>query len=362
MNQEEKDKGLRDYGLSTLSLKNRYTVLVVLFIITILGISAYLSMPREAFPEVVIPQIYVGTPYPGNSPLDIEKLLTRPLEKEINTITGIDRITSTSVQGYSTIFIEFDFSVTPEEALRKVKDKVDIAMSDKDWPTDLPADPNIFEMNFSEMMPVMNINLSGEFSISQLEDYAEYLEDKIEELPEITGVDIRGVQEKEMKINVDLYAMQANQLSFNDIASAISGENATISAGDVLNDGNRRTLRIIGEYENEDEIRNTIVKNEDFNIVYLRDIAEVVFEDKEKASYAREYTHPVVMVDVKKRAGENLINASDKIDEILEKAIENVFPENLEITMTNDMSDQTRNQVGELENNIIFGEIGRAHV
>ena len=355
-NEGSHNKGLlKDFGLTNASLKNKTTVFVLLFIILIGGLFSYLAMPRESFPEVVIPQIFVGTSYPGNSPLDIEKLITRPLEKEINTITGIDKITSTSVQGFSTIFIEFDFSVTPEEALRKVKDKVDIAMSDSDFPTDLPADPNIFEMNLSELRPVMNINLSGDFSVDQLQDYAEYLEDKIEALPEITEVDIRGVQDKEMKINVDLYKMQANEISLSDIANAVNNENATISAGDLLVDNYRRTVRIVGEYKNAEEIENTIIKNEKFNVVYLRDIAEVKFEDKEKESYAREYTKPVVMVDVKKRAGENLINASDKINDILQHAKENVFPRNLEISITNDQSDRTRMQVAELENSIIFG-------
>ena len=280
--QPDQQQVLKEFGLSTVSLKNKTTIFVLLAIILMAGLGSYLSMPRESFPEVVIPQIYVGTPYPGNSPLDIEKLITRPLEKEINTVTGIDKMTSTSVQGYSTIFIEFDFSVTPEEALRKVKDKVDIAMSDADFPTDLPADPNIFEMNMSEMMPVMNINLSGDFSLDQLKDYAEYLEDKIETLPEITEVDIRGVQEKEMKVNVDLLKMEANEISFNDIANAINGENMTVSAGDILTNNYRRTVRIVGEFANAEEVGDVIVKNEEFNIVYLRDIADVVFEDKEK--------------------------------------------------------------------------------
>ena len=355
LKEKKADFPQKEFSLTTISLKNKTTVFVLLAIIFFAGLGSYISMPRESFPEVVIPQIFIGTPYPGNSPLDVEKLITRPLEKEINAITGIDRITSTSVQGFSTIFIEFDFSVTPEEALRKVKDKVDIAMSDADFPTDLPSDPNIFEMNFSEMMPVMNINLSGDFSIDQLEDFAEYLEDEIEALPEITEVDIRGVQKKEMKIKVDLFKMQVNEISFQDIAGAISNENATISAGDLLVDNYRRTVRIIGEYANAEEIRNTIIKNEKFNVVYLRDIAEVVFEDKEKESYAREYTKSVVMVDVKKRAGENLIDASNKITKILDEAKENVFPRNLEISITNDQSDQTRMMVSELENSIIFG-------
>jgi len=329
--------------------------MVVLVILVIAGVAAYIGMPREAFPEVVIPQIYVGTPYPGNSPVDIEKLITRPLEKEIGSISGIDKMTSTSVEGYSTIFIEFDFSVTPDEALRKVKDKVDIAMGDQDFPQDLPADPNVFEMNISELTPVMNINLSGDFSIDQLNKYAEFLEDKIEKLPEITEVDIRGVQDKEMKINVDLFRLQANELSFNDISAAIANENMTISAGSLLEGSMRRTVRIEGEFKNAEDLSKVIIKQEKGNIVHLGDVADVVFEEKESESYARQATNPVVMIDVKKRAGENLINAADQIVEILEEARETTFPENLVVTITGDQSKQTRTQVSELENSIIFG-------
>jgi multidrug efflux pump len=353
---EEKIKSkMRQFGLSTASINNRMTVMVVLVILVIAGIQAYVGMPREAFPEVVIPQIYVGTPYPGNSPVDIEKLLTRPLEKEIGSISGIDKMTSTSVEGYSTIFIEFDFSVTPDEALRKVKDKVDIAMGDQDFPQDLPADPNVFEMNISELTPVMNINLSGDFSIDQLNEYAEHLEDKIEKLSEITEVDIRGVQDKEMKVNVDLFRLQANELSFNDIAGAIANENMTISAGNMLEGSMRRTVRIEGEFKNAADLGKVIIKQEKGNIVYLSDVAEVVFEEEEAESYARQTTKPVVMVDVKKRAGENLINAADKIIDIIDEARAEIFPDNLEITITGDQSKQTRTQVNELENSIIFG-------
>jgi len=355
-NSPNKKQGIfKEFKLSTASIKNKTTVFVITFIILVAGISSYISMPRESFPEIVIPQIYVGTPYPGNSAADIEKLITRPLEKEIKSITGIDKMTSTSQQGYSTIFIEFDFNTTPEEALRKVKDKVDIAKGDPEFPNDLPADPNVFEMNLSEMMPILNINLSGDFSIDQLNQYAELLEDRIEQLPEITEVDIRGVQEKEMKINVDLLKMESLNISFNDISGAIQNENITISGGDLLIDNMRRTVRIIGEFKSAKDIEEVIVKSEKNNIVYLKDIADVVFEEAEAESYAREYGSPVVMVDVKKRAGENLINASDKINAILENAKANVFPDDLNVSITNDQSNQTRNTVSELENSIIFG-------
>jgi len=320
METKEDKSNKREFSLSTASINNRMTVIVITVIMVIAGLVAYINMPRESFPEVVIPQIYVGTPYPGNSPVDIEKLITRPLEKEIGSISGIDKMTSTSVEGYSTIFIEFDFSVTPDEALRKVKDKVDVAMGDPEFPRDLPADPNVFEMNISELTPVMNINLSGDFSIDQLNEYAEYLEDRIEKLGEITEVDIRGVQDKELKVNVDLFKMQSNEINFNDIAGAIQNENVTISAGNMLEGGMRRTVRVVGEIGSPEELGDIIVKQEQGNIVYLRDIADVVFEEEEAESYAREYQSPVVMLDVKKRAGENLINAADQIEKILKEA------------------------------------------
>jgi len=348
---------LKEFKLSSWAISNKTTVFVITFIILLAGIFSYRSMPRENFPEIVIPQIYVSTPYPGNSALDIEKLITKPLEKEINSITGVKEIISNSIQGFSTIQIEFNFDTTPSEALQKVKDKVDIAMADKDFPTDLPSEPNIIEMNFSEMIPIMNINLSGEFSMDQLKEYAEYLEDKIEEVSEITSVDIRGVQDKEIEVSIDLYKMQASEISFTDIENAISFENMTISAGDILQNGIRRNIRVIGEFTSVKEIENIIVKQEKGNIVYLRDLAKVSFKEQEKESYAREFSQSVVMLDVKKRGGENLLNASTKIDAIIKEAKENVFPKNLVISKTNDQSNDTRSMVADLENSIILGVI-----
>lgn len=346
---------IKEFGLSSISVDNRTTVFVLTAIILLGGMVSYIGMPKEAFPDVVTPEIYVGTPYPGNSPLDIEKLITRPIEKEINTITGIDEVNSTSIQGYSSIQVKFDFSVTPEEALRKVKDKVDVAMSDSDFPDDLPSDPNVFEMNMSEMMPIMNINLSGDFSLDQLKKYGEYLKDEIEDLPQITEVDIRGVMDKEVKVDLDIHKMEATKVAFSDVANAISQENLTISGGDIKVDQFERSVRVVGEYSNWEEIKNVVVKHENGNVIYLRDIGTVGFGEEDKTSYARQYRKPVVMLDVKKRAGENLIEASDQISLILEKAKEEVFPSTLEVSVTADQSDQTRTQLSELENSILFG-------
>ena len=347
----------KEFKISTWSIHNKMTVFVLIGMIFIAGIFSYTSMPRESFPEIVVPEIYVSTPYPGNSALDIEKLITRPLEKEINGISGVDEIISTSIEGFSTIQVKFDFSVTPTEALRKVKDKVDAATSNKDFPKDLPADPHVQELNFAELMPIMNINLSGDFSMDKLKEYGEYLEEEIEKVPEISKVDIRGIQDKEVEISIDLYKMEISEISFNDIAMAIQNENITISGGDLLENGIRRNVRVIGEFRSTKEIADIIIKQENNNIVYLRDIAVVTFKEQEKQSYAREFSQPVVMLDVTKRGGENLINASTQIDVILANAAEEYFPSNLNVSKTNDQTNDTKSMVADLENSIVLGII-----
>ncbi|MGB1370724.1 MAG: efflux RND transporter permease subunit [Flavobacteriaceae bacterium] len=347
----------KEFKLSSWAISNKSTVAVITLIVVLGGLLSYTSMPRENFPEIIVPQIYVGTPYPGNSALDVEKLITKRLEKEINSITGVDKITSNSIQGYSSINVEFNFDITPSEALQKVKDKVDIAMADKDFPKDLPTEPSITEMNFSEQMPIMNINLSGDFSMDQLKEYGEHLEDEIEKLAEISSVDIRGIQEKELEVAVDLYKMEASKISFNDIENAIAFENRSVSGGDILENGTRRTVRVVGEFKDPLGVQNIIVKSEKGNIVYLRDIAEVQFKEQEKQSYAREYSQPVVMLDVKKRSGQNLLKASSKIDAIIEESKASVFPDNLVISKTNDQSNDTRTMVADLENSIVLGVI-----
>ena len=345
------------FALVDWAVRNQITVSVLTVIITISGFLAYRAMPAESFPEVVQPTIFIGTPYPGNSPVDMERLVTRPLEKQLNTISGVDKIKSTSVQGFSSIEVRFDFKVGVDEALRKVKDKVDAVQSSADFPKDLPADPNIFELNIAELQPIMYINLSGEFTADQLEDYATYLEEKIEDIPSIASVDLRGVDDKEVEIAVDLQKMENLDISFNGISDAIKYENMSVSGGDLLVDGYRRNIRVLGEFESMQDIENIIVKQEKGAIVYLRDIAKVQFTNVDRESYAREFKNPVVSLDVKKRSGENLIKVSASINEVIAEARESYFPKNLALSVTNDQSNRTKNQVGELENSIIFGII-----
>lgn len=345
----------KEFKISSWAVNNRKTVYLFIVIILALGISAYKSMPKENFPELQIPEIYVGIAYPGNSPELIADKITDPIEKELKSLKNVDEINSTSIDGYSTVTIKFDFKVTPKQALQDVKDAVDKARATKDFPTDLPVEPNIFEMDVSQM-PIMNINLSGDYSIVELNEYAEMLEDKIEALVEISEVDIRGTQEQEMQIMVDPKKAEAVDVSFGDIQGAIGNENVTMSGGEYLDGTTKRTIQIDGKFKTAQEVENVIVKQEDYKQVYLKDIAEVEFTDADTTSYARERGQTVVMLDVKKRSGQNLLDASAKINEILDDVQESgAIPEGINISVTNDQSDKTEEMVSNLENSIIFG-------
>jgi len=355
MNKELDQKKIdKEFWLTTLSLNNRTTVYFLTVLIVAIGIGSYIALPKELFPEVEQPIVYIGTPHPGNSPVDIENLITRPIEKELNTISEVDNIKSTSVQDYSTIIVEFTTDTDIEQALTKAKDAVDRARPD--LPSDLQADPDVFEMNFSEF-PIMNINISGDYSVEELKEYAEYLEDEIEKFPEISKVEIRGIDEKEVRINADPYAMEARTVSFTDIENAVAAENITMSGGNILNNGVRRSIRILGEFNSPYQLSEIVVKHEHNNIVYLKDIATIEFDYKERESYARLHGRPVLMVDVIKRSGENLLAVTEKINDVLDKAMQNVFPSDLNIVITNDQSKRTLKMVSNLENNIISGII-----
>ncbi len=351
---ENKSGKLKQFGLTTLSVNNRKTVFLIAALIFIAGLSAYISMPKESFPELVIPEIYVGTPYPGGSPEFIEDKITAPFEKEFNSIKDVKEITSTSIYGYSSIKIEFNFNVSIEEGRRKVQDAIADARAKPEFPS-LDFEPTIREVDFSEM-PVMNINLSGNYTTDDLKKYGEVLEDQIEALSEINAVDIRGIQEKKIKIELKKYEAEAMQVSFNDVINSIRSENVTMPGGEILLGGKNRSVRIEGEFEDVEEIKNIIVKSEGGeNEIYLHEIAHVTFGDADISSYARQFQEPVVMLDIKKRSGENLLEAADKIKKIV--AERKGIPEGVDVSITNDQSSATRGMVSNLENSIIFGII-----
>ncbi|HIP32091.1 MAG TPA: efflux RND transporter permease subunit, partial [Crocinitomicaceae bacterium] len=346
-------KESKGFGLSTLAVNNRKTVFLIAAIIFFGGLFSYQSMPKENFPEIQIPEIYVGIAKPGSSPKYMSEKIAKTIEKELGGIKLVDEINSNAVHGYVTIRIKFDFKITVDKALQKVKDAVDNARTKTDFPQ-LPVEPNIFEMDPSKM-PIMNINLRGA-NASLLKEVAEELEDKIEDLHEISEVDIRGIQEQEMTIEVDPIKAQAVNVTIEDIQNAVNAEHQTIPGGELLSDGIRKTIRIEGEFEDALELADVIVKQDEYLPVRLGDVAEVYFGNGDTTSYAREFGSPVVMLDIKKQAGKNLLDASDKIEEIIISAKEDgTIPKSITVSKTNDQSNNTREMVSNLVNSILLG-------
>lgn len=349
------EKETKGFGLSTLAVNNRKTVFLIAVIIFLGGFLSYTSMPKENFPELQIPEIYVGIAKPGSSPKYMAEKIAKSIEKEIGGIKLLDEINTNAVNGYVTIRAKFDFKIGVDKALQKVKDAVDKARTKSDFP-ELPVEPNIFEMDPSQM-PIMNINLRGN-NAALLKDVAEELEDEIEDLAEISEVDIRGIQEQEMRIEVDPIKAQSVNVTLSDIQNAVASENQTIPGGEIYMDGVRKTIRIEGEFRDAQELGKVIVKQDDYFPVKLEDIAKVEFGNGDTTSYAREFGDPVVMLDVKKMGGKNLLDASDKIFEIIENAKQTgVIPRSVAVSVTNDQSNNTREMVSNLENSIILGII-----
>lgn len=349
----------KEFSISSWAIDNKMTVYVIMAIILFMGVFAYYSMPREAFPEIIETKIYVSSVNPGNSAEDVEKFITEPLEEEFKNVAGVKEITSTTLQDYSIIIVEFEETVPIPVAKQSIKDKVDQVKAETTWPVltnGAKVEPNVFDLNFSEEFPILNINLTGDYTVQKLKDYAEYLQDKIELLPQIKEATIRGAEEKEVEIAVDIYKMSASQVSFDNIINAIKGENNTISGGNIITNGVQKNIRITGEIQNPKELENVVVKRDD-GIIFLKDIADIKFQEKDPTTYAREYGEPVVMLDIKKRAGKNMIEAVEQIKELLAYEKDTYLPQGLHISLSNDQSIKTENQVNDLVNNIIFGVI-----
>jgi len=351
----ENEKVVRNFWLSTWALNNKNTVYLITVVTIIFGFYSYVSLPKELFPEINIPTVMVQTLYPGNPPVDIENLVTRQIEKEVESVKGIKDMTSISSQDASNIFVEFNTDVDIKVALQDVKDAVDKAKSD--LPDDLPMDPMVTDIDLTEF-PVININLSGDYSVSELRDFAEDLQDKFETISEVSTVNLTGITEKEVKIILDPFLMRKLKVSFDDVENAIRAENVSLSGGELLLGDIKRTIRIIGEFNEPKEIENIIVKSEKGNIVYISDIGYVDYGFKDRDSYAYLNKQPVVSLQVVKKGGENLLSTISQVMDFLDEDRESgAIPDNLNVTITGDQSDMVKMQLSNLENSIIMGII-----
>ena len=352
----KKSSQLKEFSLSSWAIDHSTVIYVIIGLFFILGISSYLTLPRENYPEINTNEIFVSSIYPGNTAEDIERLITDPLEEELKGVPNLVGIESTSLENFSLITIEFDESISKESAKLKVQDKIDAVTSSADWPTfnNAKVEPTAFEFSLSEEVPILNIGLSGDLPIAEMKFYGELLQDKIEQMAEIKEVALRGVQDFEIEVSLDLLKMNAATLSFDDVINAIQRGNSTVSAGNIEGNGLRRNLRVIGEIERPEDLEKFVLKNQN-GTVYMGDIAEISFKEKEKNSFARSDGKTALVLDIKKRSGKNLIQTVEKIRAIVADVEKNDFPTTIEVDISNDQSNATKNLVSDLANNIIFG-------
>jgi multidrug efflux pump len=349
------EKKFKEFFATSWAIDNKISVYVLVFIISVFGIINYFTIPKEQIPEIVIPMIDINTIYPGTSPSDMENLVTRPLEKNLKSMSGVKKITSRSVQDFSAIIVEFNTGIEIKDAKQKVNDAVD--KTKKDLPTD-PSfiEPSVMEIDLSEI-PIQYINLSGDIPLDRLKKYADDMQDRIESLKEITRVEIGGALTREIQVDVDMYKMKAASLTFRDIEQAVSLNNMTVSGGNIDLQQMSRSIRVVGEVTDIDQIKNIILSTSSGAIIKLRDIANVRDGFHQPENFARYNGKNVVTLNVIKKSGQNLLDASDKIKAIIADMQKTSLPANLIVQVTGDQSRNTRNTVNELNNTIILGFI-----
>ena len=345
---------IKEFFPSSWSIDNKTSIYILTIIITMAGVLSYQNLPKEQFPDVVFPQIMVNTLYPGTSPSDMESLVTKQIEKQVKGIAGVKKVTSNSIQNFSMVNVEFGTNVDVAQAKQKVKDAVDKAKSD--LPTDLPKEPDVIDIDISQV-PIMNINISGDYDLDRLKKYADDVKDKIEGMKEITRVDMVGALDREIQINVDMYKAALANITMSDIEMAVKYENMTIPGGQVDMGNMKRSISITGDFKQVNEIENIVIRGGTGAVAYLKDIAEVKDAFKEKESYARMDGKNVITLNVIKRTGANLINAADNIRKTLDEMKSNSTLKDLKISITGDQSSKTRVTLHDLINTIIIGFI-----
>jgi multidrug efflux pump len=331
-------------------LDHKTSVFVLLFIVVIAGFTSYVNLPVESFPQIKQPVVIVSVPYIGVAPSDMETLVAQPIENKLKEITKIKKMVSSSVEGFTTLTVEFETDMDIDEAVRKVREKVDQAKPD------LPADveePFIQEINF-ENIPIMLVSIVGEQSLVRLKKIAEDLEDKFKQINGVLDVKISGGLEREVKVNLNPARLQYYNLGVNDVIASIQSENTTIPGGSVESGNLKYTVRIPGEFTSIDELKDVVVKTINGFPIYIHDLADVEFGYKDQESYSRLDHRASVTLSIQKRSGENIIRIAEEVKSIL-KNYEKKLPAKTTYVILADQSKDIRSTVNDLENNIIAG-------
>ncbi|MEE9517192.1 MAG: efflux RND transporter permease subunit [Candidatus Adiutricales bacterium] len=339
--------------INRVALQRQSTVLLALAVIIMVGVFSYLSLPRESFPEINIPYVFVTTSYEGVSATDIETLITMPIERKLKGLDNVKNIRSTSNEGISTVAIQFSTSADIEKALQEVKDKVDLAKND--LPQDLPRSPSVMEVNFSDI-PVVRIILSGPFSLQRLKSIADDMKTKLEAIPGVLEARLTGGLDREIYVEFDMDRTAAYNVPFSSLIAAVQRSNVNMPGGSMDIGDFNYTLRIPEEFKHPAEIFSIVAFAREGKPIYLRDLATVKDGYRNPLTRSRLDGQNSVNLDIQKRTGENIVQISDAVRETVEEMKLNL-PPSLEINLTSDQADEVRLMISELENNILSGLI-----
>lgn len=337
--------------LNQAALKRQVTVIALLVIIVVAGIYCYVTLPRESFPDITIPYVFVTTNYEGVAPEDMEELITILIERKLKGIDNVEEIRSTSAEGMSTVAIKFLPKVDLDDAVQKVRDKVDQAKND--LPADLADDPVIQEVNFSDM-PVIRVVLSGPLSLRRLQSLAEDLQDEIESITGVLEARISGGLEREIHVEFDMDRVAAYNVPFSNIINSVTRSNVNMPGGSMDIGEAKYLVRVPEDFKHPSEIFSIVAFVRDGNPVYLRDVAFIRDAFKDPLTRSRINREKSVTIAVSKRSGENIVRVTDEVKRIVEQ-MRPQLPQTLKIDLTADMSSDVRLMVADLENNIISG-------
>ena len=335
--------------LTNAAISRRSTVFFLMIVIFIVGLFSYVTLPRESNPDITIPMILVLTTYEGAASEDVENLITIPLERKLKSLKDVKEISSVSAEGASMVTVEYMPDVDIDDAMQKVRDKVDQAKGD--LPGDLEDDPIIFEINLSEF-PIMKVAISGDLGERVLKQIAEEFEDRFEEIPGVLEVDVTGVREREIRVEFDPDRMAAYKLSFTEILSLVQRENVNVPGGSIDLGRGKYMLRVPGEFTDPSEIDNLVLVARDGRPIYLKDVATIRDTFEDARDHSRMNGHSSVTLSIKKRTGENIIEVSDQVFAIL-AAAKPLLPHGVQYTVTLNESKDIKRMVSELENNIL---------
>ncbi len=336
-------------GLIDWALVHKRTMTLLLLLLLASGLSAWLSIPKEAEPDITIPYIYVSISHPGISPEDAERMLVRPMENELKAIQGVKEMTANAGQGHASVTLEFVAGFAPDKALADVRDKVNVAKAKL---PDETREPTVHPVTMAEENPVITISLSGPVPQRALIELGRHLQDKLEGLKEVLEVELGGDRRDQLEVVLDPLAMESYGLDQQDIYSLVSRNNRLIAAGSLDTGKGSFAIKIPSVFENLEDILNLPVKTRGDRVVRFRDVASVRRSYTDPHSFARLNGESSVTLEVKKRAGKNIIETVQHTRELVEKE-RSKWPEHIRVTYTHDNSEQISSMLRDLENNVL---------